>query len=82
MVQACRMAECPTTTSSPSTTPWLSAKWMTVLSWMLERAPMTMVLMSARRTELYQMETSSPKVTRPATWAPGAIHAPFASTGT
>src|SRR5262249_37682386 len=67
------MAPCPSVTSSSSVVEYFSCvTWIAQLSWMLERAPTRIEWQSPRRTELYQREPSSPRMTSPMTAAVSA----------
>jgi hypothetical protein len=76
------MAACPTVTSAPMTVfsrPALT--WTMVPSWMLERGPTRMVLVSPRSTQPYQTLAPSPISTSPITAAVGATKAEEWTTG-
>src|SRR6266487_3940060 len=69
------MAPWPTVTSSPILVGSPVSIWTTALSWILERGPMTMRLMSPRKTAPYQTLDSFSSVTSPMTVAAGTTHA-------
>ena len=74
-VQPWTTARCPTVTFSPTEQGNPGSACSTEPSWMFEPAPTEIASLSARTTAEYQMPTSAPRVTRPATTAPGAIQA-------
>src|SRR3954454_19022141 len=71
----CTTARCPTVTFSPTVHGKPGSACSTEPSWMFEPAPTATASASARTTAPYQTPTSAPRVTRPATTAPGAIQA-------
>lgn len=72
IVQACRLALCPTVTSALTMQGRSLVTWTMLPSWMLLRLPMRIALTSPRTTALNQIEHSSPSSTSPMIRAPSA----------
>ena len=71
----------PIVTFAPTTVGRSSAQWMTQLSWTLEPSPMTIALLSPRRTAPNQIEAPASTVTSPISTAVGATYASSAICG-
>jgi hypothetical protein len=70
-VQACRIARWPTVTSLPTRVGRSSARWTMLPSWMFEPSPISMKLMSPRRTLMGQTLLCAASRTSPITTACG-----------